>query len=100
VIDDDIEDTENMAPEVVSEENERFALVPSSSLRASAMDNDADVAHDHSTWLGWLSIGVFFGKIMFLIVPCSPYVCSTTILYPLLGLACLDVFLYAPDVRY
>jgi hypothetical protein len=42
----------------------------------------------------WLPSGLLFIKIVSLMVPCSPYLCEPRVLYPLLGLAGLDMMLY------
>ena len=95
--------TQNIDPEQieaeVEEDNQMLALVRS----APSMENTDSTMADGvgswwpSTWMEWGPSLAFFIRIVSLIVPCSPYVCSTFILYPLLGLACADVFLYNLD---
>jgi len=90
-VEDEIQDDgDDFAPEVVSVEDARLALVPSQSTLPSLPQ---DLSTEMKAVPGWTAVGTFFVKIVLLILPCSPYVCSPTVLYPLLGLACLDLFL-------
>ena len=75
-------------------DDERLALIPSESVSRALIDMPvvAEMTRD-IVWTGWV-VGVFFAKILSLVLPCSPYLCSATVLYPLLGLACLDLFPY------
>jgi hypothetical protein len=43
--------------------------------------------------LSFVPTAVFILKIASLLLPCYPYTCSRTILFGLLGLACLDLLL-------
>ena len=78
-------------------DDESLALVSSSSrlfLPSLLQVMFATSSPEVTALLGWATIGIFFLKIIFLLLVCFPYICSATILYPLLILACLDVFLY------
>ena len=80
-------------------DDERLALIPAESV-SRALLKDIPVVNELARDIvrtGWV-IGVFLVKIVVLVWPCSPYLCSASVLYPLLALACLDLFLYAPFV--
>jgi hypothetical protein len=102
---DENQEPRDLTPEVVGLDDERLALIPSESV-SRALLKDMPMVNELArdiVWIGWVT-GVFLGKIVVLVLPCSPYVCSAAVLYPLLGLACLDLFLYVPfcsviDVR-
>jgi hypothetical protein len=85
-----------------AEEGEEFdeetmlALVPSSN--STVGEDDATFARDDAATESnrWLPLGIFFVKIVSLMIPCSPYLCSVRVLYPLLTLAGLDIIMYTP----
>jgi hypothetical protein len=93
LVEDEIQDDgDDVPPDVVSVEDARLALVPSQSILPLLRDMST-LSSEVRALLRWTAVGMFFVKIILLILPCSPYVCSPTVLYPLLGLACVDLFL-------
>ena len=85
----------NLTPEVVNVDDARLALVPSQSQLPSLLQEMSTSSPEVKAFLGWTAVGTFFVKIVLIILPCSPYICSAMVLYPLLALASLDVFLYS-----
>jgi len=99
VVDED-QDSRNPTPEVVGADDKRLALIPSEPV-SRALLKDIPMVNELArdiVWVGWVT-GAFLGKIVLLVLPCSPYLCSPTVLYPLLALACLDLFLFGPFPR-
>lgn len=86
-------DADPAAPHSESSDESRVALVPSNSRRSPGL-GQSPILRKYSTFL-WISVGVFVIKIMSLLLPCAPFLCSRTVLYPLFGLAILDIVSYA-----
>jgi hypothetical protein len=97
-----VEDDEGNADEidgvqnVVTEDEARMALVPSPSGSTTAGQTDSPPVPDISfvTYDGWFPLAFLFFKVGSLTLPCAPYLCSATVLYPLFSLAGLDLMLY------
>jgi hypothetical protein len=95
----DVEEEGAVDPlEVIPSEDASLALVPSSSNGSVGAGISQAILQTPvvTTVVGWASIPVFIIKILSLMIPCSPFLCSATLLYPLLALACLDIYLYGP----
>jgi hypothetical protein len=90
-----MQEEQDIKPDIVSAEDARLALVPSISASAppSTYRPSPPLETDENRWR-WMTIGAFLAKVTLLFLPCSPYVCSARILWPLLGLAGLDILLY------
>lgn len=84
--------------EALPSEDASLALVPSSSNSSVGAGISQAILRAPVVMavVGWASISLFIVKVFSLLIPCSPYLCSSTLLYPLLGLACLDIYLYDP----
>jgi hypothetical protein len=97
----------NPTPEVVADDSPRLSLVPST-LRMEE-EEEIEISQttivqvtpdapsttvDNTPWLKWVSLALFFTKIYVLGLSCLPYLCSPSIMYPLLGLAAADLSLY------
>jgi hypothetical protein len=91
----DEDEREVDALEDLRTEDASLALVPSSSNGSAAAGIQRAILQTPvvQAVVGWTSIPVFIIKIFSLIIPCSPYLCSATLLHPLLALACLDIYL-------
>jgi len=97
VVEDELQEG-NLTPEVVNADYARLALVLSSLLSSlpSLLQDTSTLSPELRALLGWTTVGTFLVKIVLLLLPCSPYICSAMVLWPLLALASLDVFLYSP----
>ena len=79
----------------VSPDEARLALVTTKSQSPAPILNGTPSSHGFPEISSrWLTIGIFVAKVILLIGPCSPYICSPRIFWPLLGLAVLDLVGY------
>jgi hypothetical protein len=100
---DDDDDGEGSWGDEVTADEAMVALVPSQSGSSptgsmTPMENHSPMeSSDSVQWESgqWLPSGLLFIKVVSLMVLCSPFLCEPRVLYPLLGLAGLDVVLYA-----
>jgi hypothetical protein len=89
------EEEERKRMDEVSPDEARLALVPTKSHSPPPLAvNGVSTSPLHSAIQEnperWLPIGLFIIKTVLLILPCSPYLCSPRIFWPLFGLAVLD----------
>lgn len=96
-VEDDVQEN-NLTLQAVNAEDASLALIQSSSQPSllSLLQDMFASSPQVRVLLGWTTVGTFFLKILLLLLPCSPYICSAMVLYPLFALAGLDVFLYSP----
>lgn len=95
---DDTQESGDLASEMSSDVNPMLALVPSltqpmQGLRLAGLFAQFAEALSAFAWSEAIAVTAFLFKLLLLVIPCSPYVCSAGVLYPLLGLACLDLIL-------
>jgi hypothetical protein len=79
----------------VSPDEARLALVPAKSHSPAPIINGISRSIVEPPILEgplrWLTLALFVAKMVLLMVPCSPYLCSSRVFWPLLGLAVLDL---------
>jgi hypothetical protein len=96
---DEEQDVDDVTPDIVSPEDGRLALVPSVSASPTPSIHEVSIPVEvvqNEIWWRWVTLGTFLAKVTLLVLPCSPYLCSATFFWPLLGLAGLDMLLYKP----
>jgi hypothetical protein len=96
---DDEQDVNDITQDIVSPEDGRLALVPSISASSTPSIHEVSIPVDvvqNAMWWRWVTLGTLLAKVTLLVLPCSPYICSARIFWPLLGIAGLDVLLYSP----
>ena len=57
------------------------------------------IAAVNPTTIKPIKVLIFFGKIVSMVMPCSPYAVKSWVLYPLLGLSVLDLGFLGPQMR-
>ena len=95
----DEHDVSDITQDIVSPADGRVALVPSISASPTPSIHEVSIPVDivqNEIWWRWVTLGTLLAKVTLLVLPCSPYICSARIFWPLLGMAGLDVMLYTP----
>jgi hypothetical protein len=94
---DDEQDVNDITQDIVSPEDGRLALIPSISASPTPSIHELSIPVNvvqNEIWWRWVALGTLLAKVTLLVLPCSPYISSARIFWPLLGIAGLDVLLY------